>query len=96
MLANVQLALNVLVSGDLDSARQLVREKEEMRRLERESHDRHLERLQAGTVLSIETSDIHLELVRAFKEINSLLATVAYPILSEHGMLRESRLKVPA
>ena len=93
MLANVQLALNVLVSGDLASARQLMREKEEMRRLERASHDQHLRRLQTGTVRSIETSDIHLELVRALKEINSLLATVAYPILSEHGQLSESRLR---
>lgn len=93
-LTNVQLSLNVLVSGDLSSARQLVLEKERMRRLERESHDRHLKRLQVGTVRSIETSDIHLELVRAFKEINSLLATVAYPILKEHGHLSESRLRV--
>lgn len=93
VLANVQLALNVLVSGDLPSARQLMREKEEMRRLERESHDRHLLRLQAGTARSIATSNIHLELVRALKEINSLLATVAYPILSEHGQLRKTRLR---
>lgn len=96
VMANLQLALNVLVSGDLDSARQLVREKEQMRQLERESHDRHLRRLQAGLVESIESSDVHLELVRAFKEINSLLATVAYPILSEHGLLSESRLRKSA
>ena len=64
-----------------------------MRQLERESHDRHLRRLQAGLVESIETSDVHLELVRALKEINSLLATVAYPILNEHGLLSESRLR---
>jgi len=96
VMANLQLALNVLVSGDLESARQLVREKEQMRQLERESHDRHLRRLQAGLVESIETSDVHLELVRAFKEINSLLATIAYPILSEHGLLAESRLRKSA
>ena len=34
---------------------------------------------------SIESSDIHLETVRALKMINSLLATVAYPILAESG-----------
>lgn len=96
VMANVQLALNVQLSGDLDSARQLMREKERMRELERESHDRHLARLQAGTTRSIETSNIHLELVRALKEINSLLATVAYPILREHGLLRDSRLKKSA
>lgn len=90
--ANMQLALNVLISGDLDSARSLAREKEEMRRLERESSERHLERLQAGQGVSIDTSDMHLETVRALKEINSLLVTVAYPILTESGHLLESRL----
>ncbi|MGB5870672.1 MAG: Na/Pi cotransporter family protein [Albidovulum sp.] len=90
--ANMQLALNVLISGDTDSARQLAKEKEVMRRLERESHDRHLDRLRTGHSNSIETSDIHLEVVRSLKEINSLLVTVAYPILTESGLLLQSRL----
>ncbi len=90
--ANMQLALNVLISGDVESARQLVKEKEAMRKMERASHDRHLERLRNAHSASIDTSDIHLETVRAFKEINSLLVTVAYPILTESGHLLESRL----
>ena len=49
-------------------------------------------RLQSGTPESIETSDMHLEVVRALKEINSLLVTVAYPLLTESGDLLESRL----
>lgn len=89
---NMQLALNVLISGDIESARQLVGEKEAMRQLARDSNDRHLERLREGHADSIETSDIHLETVRAFKEINSLLVTVAYPILTESGQLLRSRL----
>ncbi len=93
--ANMQLALNVLVSGDVDSARQLAKEKEAMRKLERDSHDRHLERLRNAHSDSIDTSDIHLETVRAFKEINSLLVTVAYPILTESGQLLGSRLAQP-
>ncbi|MEO5756949.1 MAG: Na/Pi cotransporter family protein [Mesorhizobium sp.] len=92
VMANMQLALNVLVSSDLDSARQLVVEKERMRKLERASHDRHLKRLQSGASQSIDTSDIHLEAVRALKEINSLLASVAYPLLTQSGALLESRL----
>lgn len=90
--ANLQLALNVLISGDVESARQLVKEKEVMRKLARDSHDRHLQRLCNSHSASIDTSDIHLEIVRALKEINSLLVTVAYPILTESGHLLESRL----
>ncbi|MCE3589951.1 Na/Pi cotransporter family protein, partial [Escherichia coli] len=75
VLGNMQLAMNVQVSGDVVSARQLVVEKERMRKLERQSHERHLHRLQSDVQESIETSDIHLEAVRAFKEINSLFAS---------------------
>ncbi len=96
VVSNMELAFNVLISEDLESSRLLVREKEEMRRMERESHDRHLRRLGSGNRESIETSEIHLEVVRAFKEINSLLATVAYPILQDSGALLESRLAGPA
>ncbi len=92
VLNNMQIALNVLVSGDYNSARQLVEEKDRMRELERLSRQRHLQRLQSGARESVETSEIHLETVRALKEINSLFATIAYPILTESGDLLESRL----
>ncbi|AUH65584.1 Na/Pi cotransporter family protein [Paracoccus zhejiangensis] len=94
VLANMQLALHVMVSGDLPTARQLVAEKSVLRRLERESHDRHLMRLRSGQTDSVETSDLHLEVVRSLKEINSLLVKVAYPILTENGDLLESRLQM--
>lgn len=92
VMTNIQLALNVLVSGDRESARQLVAEKDRMRELERESHERHLKRLQTGSVHSVETSEIHLETIRALKQINSLFASVAYPILTEAGELLDTRL----
>ena len=90
--SNLQLALNVLISGDAGSAQSLMREKERMRKLERDSHDRHLTRLAQGDAESIATSHLQLEAVRAFKEINSLLVKVAHPILAEHGMILDSRL----
>ncbi|MEO9876015.1 MAG: Na/Pi cotransporter family protein [Anderseniella sp.] len=92
VLANMQLSLNVLVSEDVESARQLVEEKEYVRALEEESHDAHLARLGQGTAQSIATSDIHLETVRALKEINSRFITFAYPILKKSGLLLDSRL----
>ena len=92
VMANMQLALNVLVSEDLDSAKQLVEEKDRMRKLERESHARHLARLGSGTPESIATSDIHLETMRALREINSRFAGFAYPILDKSGVLLDSRV----
>ena len=87
----IKVALEAF-SGDLDSARQLAEEKTVMRKLERESQDKHLARLKSGQAESIESSDMHLEVVRALKEINSLIAKVAYPILKESGQLLDSRL----
>ncbi|MCK5922004.1 MAG: Na/Pi cotransporter family protein, partial [Methylococcales bacterium] len=92
VVANMHLALNVLVSGDLNSARQLIEEKDRMREQERHSNVQHLRRLQTGSVDSIETSDIHLETLRALRQINSMFASVAYPILSKNGELLNSRL----
>ncbi|MDZ4309519.1 MAG: Na/Pi cotransporter family protein [Cypionkella sp.] len=96
VMANMQIAQNVLVSGNLDSARELVAEKAGLRQIERDLHNRHIARLRSGNVHSIETSDIHMEIVRALKEVNSLLVKVAYPILAETGHLLESRLTDPA
>ncbi len=89
---NMHLALNVLVSEDVGSARELMREKERMRQLERDSLDRHLRRLSDANPDTVATSDLHLQTVRALKEINSLLVTVAHPILAEQGMILNSRL----
>jgi phosphate:Na+ symporter len=96
LLDNIRLSLNVLVSQDRPSARQLVNEKERMRDLARRTQDLHLQRLQQGTPESIETSGMHLEIARGLKELNSLVVTVAYPILSRSGELLGSRLALKA
>ncbi|KUJ80549.1 Na/Pi cotransporter [Ruegeria marisrubri] len=92
ILANMRLAANVLISDDLESARLLSLEKTEIKRAERDSRKRHLKRLQRGSAESLETSDIHLETLRAFREFNSHIASVAYPILYRNGQLLETRL----
>jgi phosphate:Na+ symporter len=92
VVENMHLSLNVLISQDPPSARQLVLEKEKMREMARYTHDRHLRRLQSGTPESIETSGMHIEIARGLKEINSLLVTIAYPILTRSGDLLTSRL----
>ncbi|MCP4317984.1 MAG: Na/Pi cotransporter family protein [Hyphomicrobiales bacterium] len=86
--ANLQLALNVLVSADLESARTLADEKQNVRQLEQASLNRHMERLRKGTVKSIESSEIHLDMIRDLVQINSLLTSVAYPILEHNGVPR--------
>ncbi|HHZ08538.1 MAG TPA: Na/Pi cotransporter family protein [Rhizobiales bacterium] len=93
VLANARLAFNVLVSRDAETARQLVIEKDRLRDLEKSSSRNHFARLGEGTARSVETSSIHLDTIRDLKQINALLASMAYPVLEEHGMLRGSRLR---
>ena len=90
--SNLDLVNSVLISDDLESARLLSLEKSEIKRLERKSRKRHLKRLQDGLVESILSSNAHLELLRAFREFNSHICAVAYPILHKHGQLLETRL----
>ena len=92
ILANMKLASNVLISGDLESARLLNMEKTEMKRAERDSRKAHFKRLQSGQTQSFTSSDIHLETLRALRDFNSDISAVATPILYENGQLLETRL----
>lgn len=93
VLANARLTFNVIVSRDEETARQIVEEKDRMREREKQASLRHFERLRAGDPRSVESSSIHLDTIRDLKEINSLLASLAYPVLEEAGLLSLSRLK---
>ena len=91
--ANLKLALNVFISGDVRMARRLLEEKVAFRELERFASENHLQRLRRGTPESIETSNLHLDVIRDLKRINSHLTSVAYPILDAAGELAKTRLK---
>jgi phosphate:Na+ symporter len=92
---HMRLALNVFATRDVALARRLLREKTTVRTAEFEATDRHFSRLREGRVQSIETSSIHLDVVRDLKRINSHLTSVAYPILDSAGELAQSRLLDP-
>jgi phosphate:Na+ symporter len=93
VMDNMRLALNVFASRDVALARRLLLAKTDMRSREFEAADRHFARLRQGRAESIETSSIHLDVIRDLKRINSHLTSVAYPILEATGELRESRLR---
>ncbi len=92
VINQMQLALSVFVSGDVATARQLIRDKEQFRELEMQGGRNHMERLRSGRLESIETSALHVDILRDLKRINSHLTAVAYPILDASGDLRSSRL----
>lgn len=92
VVKNARLAFNLLVNRDVEHARQLVACKEEVRNLVRVSEEQHLQRLRNGNAASFESSSLHIDTIRDLKEINSLFASIGYPLLENEGMLRGSRL----
>lgn len=90
---NLRLAQAIFLSRDPDLARRLIDRKIVSRKLEALSAEAHLDRMRAGRPETLETSSIHLDLLRDLKRVNAHLASVAYPILEGLGLLRESRLR---
>lgn len=97
LLGNLKLAIAVFMTGDVHSAARLIAEKEVFRELERQASDAHFARLREGRPESIETSALHLDILRDTKRINSHIAAVGYPVLDAAGGERPARhgLEVP-
>src|SRR5476651_2144939 len=93
VLENVRLALNVFTTRDLSLARRLVAEKTAMRESETVAAESHYARLREGRPESMETSSIHMDVIRDLKRINGHLTSVAYPILESAGELADTRLR---
>ena len=93
LLNNLRLGMSVFLNGNVRDAKRLLEEKVRFRDLERTYSATHLARLSDNTVSSIETSSLHIDLISELKRINSLISSIAYPILESAGELVPSRLK---
>jgi phosphate:Na+ symporter len=90
---NLKVAFSVFMSGDVRLARQLVTEKATLRATEFAAAESHLSRLREGRSESIESSSLHLDILRDLKRIHSHICSVAYAVLERAGELQPSRLK---
>jgi phosphate:Na+ symporter len=81
IVKNFTIALAVFMSADVQEARRLISEKVELRNAELAAAERHLERLRAGQPESLETTSLHLDVLRDLKRIHSHICSVAYPVL---------------
>jgi phosphate:Na+ symporter len=83
VIDSVRLAQTVFISGDARLARQLVDDKAIIKRAEQEASVNHLSRLQKGVPESMATTDLHMDIIRDLRRINSLMTSIAYPILDD-------------
>ena len=93
IVANLDLAMNVFASDDIVLARQLLRQKAQVREMERKFIENHYERIGARRPESIISSSLHLDVLRDLKRINGHLTSAAYSILERAGELSDSRLR---
>jgi phosphate:Na+ symporter len=84
---SLQAAFGIFMTGDVEAARKLLREKTELRKAEIEAADRHFERLREGRPESLETTSLHLDVLADLKRIHSHICSVAYPVLEAAGEL---------
>lgn len=92
-LENLKLAFGTFLSGDVKTARQLLDAKTQFREAEISAAESHLSRLREGRPESIETSSLHLDVLRDLKRIHSHICSAAYPVLEAAGELHPSRLR---
>ncbi|MEE9374972.1 MAG: Na/Pi cotransporter family protein [Rhizobiaceae bacterium] len=87
------LAVNTFLTGESELAHQLFDAKADIRKIERNSVTTHLERIGLGHSDSLDTSGLHLDVVRDLKRINSHLTAIAYPVLKASGEVRKTKWK---
>ena len=87
VVESLQSAFGIFMTGDVEAARKLLREKAELRRAELDAADRHFERLREGRPESLETTSLHLDILSDLKRIHSHICSVAYPVLEAAGEL---------
>jgi phosphate:Na+ symporter len=93
ILDSFKLAIGVFMDGNVKVARTLIEEKAPLRQAEQSCAESHLARLREGRTESIETSSLHLDILRDLKRIHAHICSAAYPVLEAAGELAPSRLK---
>jgi phosphate:Na+ symporter len=85
VVESLKIAFGVFMSGNVNEARRLIAEKAELRNAELSAAERHLERLREGRPETLETTSLHLDVLRDLKRIHSHICSVAYSVLDATG-----------
>jgi phosphate:Na+ symporter len=88
---SLRMAFGVFMSGDVNEARKLLAEKSALRNAELAATERHLDRLREGRPETIETTSLHLDVLRDLRRIHSHICSAAYPVLDAAGELPAAR-----
>jgi len=91
---SLKLAFSVFMAGDAAEARRLLAGAAQIESAERAAAEAHFERLRAGRPDTLETTSLHLDVLRDLKRIHSHICSVAYPVLE--GAEAQPAAELPA
>ncbi len=80
---NLERAIAAFAANDRTLAQEVLDQRPVVRQRERELRESHLARLRAGLSESLETSEIHLDVLTNLKRISSHVTALVFPILEE-------------
>jgi phosphate:Na+ symporter len=85
VLESLKIAFGLFMSGGAIEARKLLADKAQLRSAELAAAERHLERLREGRPETLETTSLHLDILRDLKRIHSHICSAAYAVLDAAG-----------
>ncbi len=80
---NLERAIAAFAANDRALAQEVLDQRPLMRQRERDLRESHLNRLRMGLAESLETSEIHLDILTNLKRISSHVSALVFPILEE-------------
>lgn len=83
VVKNLQLAQSIFLSRDKNMANQLLDYKRGLKKAEDATAKSHMQRIKSGVSASIATSDIHMDIIRDLRRINSYVSSLAYTVIEK-------------
>lgn len=91
VIDSVRLAQTVFLTADPKLAQQLVDDKQLVKHAEIQTSLNHLARLQKGVPETLATTNVHMDVIRDLRRINSLIVSIAYPIIERNRINEPSK-----
>ncbi|RMH39635.1 MAG: Na/Pi cotransporter family protein [Alphaproteobacteria bacterium] len=86
VMDNVGRAFDLVLTTDVDAAHELIGRRNEVRALARKSRRAHLKRMMEGREESLDSSDLHIEILDALDSLDTEVTAIAAQILERSGV----------
>ncbi len=83
VMEHFQLSQNVFLNGDEEFAQKLIDGKKKLKLAEKATAQNHMKRLKTSNAATIATSELHMDVIRDLRRINTYVSSVAYTILEK-------------